>query len=229
MKRRAEASGTTATTITTAITYESLEATSRVGHPGGREGLTHNLTPWVNLFHGYRLCDCFTGYRKGLAQHTSIMSNNFTVIIDGVLAGMACPGRYEPLIEDLEFLMEEGIGAICSLTIEPLDPELIVEFEVRYIHLPVPDYTPPTLEQVERFEAFQRQAEADGIGTVVHCDAGIGRTGTMLACALVSRGSTAVEAINELRAFDCRYIETEDQEALVHKVERKAVRESHGA
>ena len=72
-------------------------------------------------------------------------------------------------------------------------------------------------------------AEADGLATLVHCGAGHGRTGTMLACALVSRGRRAVEAIGELRDLDPGYIETPEQEALVYEVEWKAQRGSHGA
>lgn len=157
------------------------------------------------------------------------MPSNFAVVIDGVLAGMARPGSSVPLIKDLEFLKEKGIGAVCSLTIQPLDPVLIKESGLRYIHLPVPDFSPPSMAQVKRFEAFQQQAEADGLATVVHCGAGHGRTGTILACALVSRGRKAVEAINELRGIHPGYIETPDQEALVYDVERKAQRGLHGA
>jgi atypical dual specificity phosphatase len=157
------------------------------------------------------------------------MPSNFTVVIDGVLAGMARPGSNAPLVKDLEFLKEKGIGAVCSLTLQPLDPVLIEEFGLRYLHLPVPDFAPPSLEQVWRFEAFQRQAEADGLATLVHCGAGHGRTGTMLACALVSRGRRAVEAIGELRDLYPGYIETPEQEALVYEVERKAQRGPHGA
>ena len=157
------------------------------------------------------------------------MPRNYTVVIDGVLAGMERPGTTAPLIKDLEFLKERGIGAIVSLTLDPLEPALIAEFGLRYLHLPVPDFAPPTLDQVRRFSEFQRSAEADGIATLVHCGAGHGRTGTMLACALVERGRKGWDAIREIRTLRPAYIETPDQEALVIEVERKARRGSHGA
>ncbi len=157
------------------------------------------------------------------------MPRNYTVVIDGVLAGMAQPGSGVPLIKDLEFLKERGTGAIVSLTMQLLEPALIEEFGLRYLHLPVPDFAPPTLAQVGRFGEFLRQAEADGLATLVHCGAGHGRTGTMLACALVQRGRRALDAIRELRMLRPGYIETPEQEALVFQVERRAQRGSHGA
>lgn len=157
------------------------------------------------------------------------MPSNYTVVIDGVLAGMERPGSSVPLVKDLEFLKEEGIGAIVSLTLEPLEPALIQEFGLRYLHLPVPDFAAPTLGQVRRFSQFLQQAEADGLATVVHCGAGHGRTGTMLACALVVRGRKALDAIRELRMLRPGYIETPEQENLVFEVERMAERGPHGA
>jgi atypical dual specificity phosphatase len=157
------------------------------------------------------------------------MPSNYTVVIDGVLAGMERPGSSAPLVKDLEFLKEQGIGAIVSLTLEPLEPALVDEFGLRYLHLPIPDFAPPTMAQVRRFNEFLKSAEADGLATVVHCGAGHGRTGTMLACALVERGRKAEDAINELRMLRSGYIETREQEAVVFEVERTAQRGPHGA
>ncbi len=127
---------------------------------------------------------------------------------------MARPGRSRPLQEDLIFLKAQGVGAIVSVTERPLEHEIVRSFGLRYLHLPVPDYGAPTMQQIEEFVAFIEAAEGDG-ATVVHCFAGQGRTGTMLACALVHRGTSAEQAIRIVRAKRWPSIDTAVQEQAV--------------
>src|SRR6185503_14933132 len=95
--------------------------------------------------------------------HGALMPNNFCFVIEGVLAGMERPGTHASLREDLAFLKKSGVGAIVSLTESALDPVPIREFGFRYLHLPVADFTPPTLEQIMGFIEFQQRAETDRI------------------------------------------------------------------
>lgn len=143
------------------------------------------------------------------------MAANFGFVIEGELAGMACPGRFADLREDLTYLRRKGVGAIVSLTEYPLDYRTVKTFGFRYLHLPVPDYHPPTLAQVWDFLRFAERQRDQG-GTVVHCAAGQGRTGTMLACALVHRGMSAEEAIRTVRRLRPPSIDTDSQEAFVY-------------
>ena len=50
---------------------------------------------------------------------------------------------------------------------------------------------------------------------VVHCGAGLGRTGTVLAAYLVSRGESAPAAIERVRAMRPGSVETPDQEQVI--------------
>jgi atypical dual specificity phosphatase len=145
------------------------------------------------------------------------MPHNFSFLIEGVLAGMERPGTFSKLRNDLEFLQSKNIRAIVSLTETPLEQVFIEEFSFRYLHLPVMDFTAPTLDQVRQFLEFQRAAEAEGQAVLVHCGAGLGRSGTMLACALVSRGMTAQEAIDKIRTLRPYSIETLEQEDCVRR------------
>jgi atypical dual specificity phosphatase len=143
------------------------------------------------------------------------MAANFSFVIDGELAGMACPGRFAHLRDDLAYLRRQGVGAIVSLTEYPLDHRTVEAFGFQYMHLPIPDYHPPTVEQVWTFLRFmERQRELGAV--MVHCAAGQGRTGTMLACALVHRGVPAEEAIRTVRRLRPPSIDTDSQEAFVH-------------
>jgi len=143
------------------------------------------------------------------------MPNNFSFVIEGILAGMERPGTFARLRDDLEFLKLQKINAIISLTETQLERAFVEEFGFRYLHLPIADFTPPTIEQIERFLSFQRKAEADRLATVVHCGAGLGRTGTMLACALVSRGMNPEASIDRIRTLRPYSIETVEQEDCV--------------
>jgi len=143
------------------------------------------------------------------------MPANFSFVIEGVLAGMERPGTFARLREDLEFLKDQKISAIVSLTETPLERCFVEEFGFRYLHLPVPDFTPPSIKQIDAFVEFVKKAEAEKLASVAHCGAGMGRTGTMLACALVARGCSADEAIDRVRELRPHSIETMDQEESI--------------
>ena len=142
------------------------------------------------------------------------MPDNFSFVIEGELAGMARPGRGRSLEDDLGFLKAQGIGAIVSVTEKPLDEGIVWSLGLRYLHLPVPDYGAPTLQQIVQFLAFLDAGEGDG-AVAVHCYAGQGRTGTMLACALVHQGMSAEEAIRIIRAKRPPSIDTLVQEQVI--------------
>lgn len=143
------------------------------------------------------------------------MPHNFCFVIDGVLAGMERPGTFASLRDDLEFLKMQKVSAIVSLTETPLERAFIEEFGFRYLHLPVADFTPPTHEQINQFITFLLNAKQDGLATVAHCGAGLGRTGTMLACALVKFGYNAEAAIDCVRTLRPYSIETLEQEDCI--------------
>lgn len=144
------------------------------------------------------------------------MPRNFSWLIQDEIAGMARP---MPMITDLEFLKDIGIEAIVSLTELPLHKTLIEEFGFEYKHIPIVDLTSPTQEQIGDFISFVNKIVTTRKKIVVHCDAGIGRTGTMLACYLVNKGYSAKRAISEVRRKRPGSVETAEQEDTIIKYE----------
>ncbi len=149
------------------------------------------------------------------------MPRNFSWIEEGVLAGMARPFGSP---NEFQELREQGVRAIVSLTESPLNRAVIEEFGFEYKHLPVADFTPPTLEQIRQFVAFVQRMRRAGKPVAAHCGAGQGRTGAMLACYLVSRGMSADDAIAEVRRKRPGSVETQEQEDRVREYEREVRR-----
>jgi len=140
---------------------------------------------------------------------------DFSWIIEGEIAGMSQPGLLDHIEEDLLWLKTKGIKTIITLTEDPLDPSKVIEFE--YHHIPVPNFCAPTLNQ---FELFKKIYQTAAKPIAIHCLGGVGRTGTMLSAALVIDGSSASEAINEVRKKRPGSIETEEQEMSVFRLEK---------
>jgi len=152
------------------------------------------------------------GYREAIL--------NFSFVIPRVLAGMARPGATDSLAKDLAFLRSEGIGAVLSLTETALDPDTLEEIGLRHLHVPVRDFTAPTIEQVELCVDFiDRMTQGEDLPVAVHCGAGCGRTGTVIACYFVKTGKTAYEAIEATRSVRPCSIETDGQRAVIYAYE----------
>jgi atypical dual specificity phosphatase len=135
-------------------------------------------------------------------------------IIEGEIAAFSAFA-----LTDLDALEQEGIGAIVSLT-EDFPPELRGERRFRTLHLPIRDMTPPERDQIEDFVAFVDDVITEDNAVGVHCLAGLGRTGTLIACYLVSRGRSADDAIAAVRSARPGSVQTDRQEQAVHRWER---------
>jgi atypical dual specificity phosphatase len=106
------------------------------------------------------------------------------------------------------------------LTEEPLRRDWMSDAGLLSLHVPVEDMTPPSLAQVAECVSAIRKAHERDMGVAIHCYAGRGRTGTVLACYLVAHGATADEAIAQVRQLRPGSIETEEQESVIREFER---------
>jgi atypical dual specificity phosphatase len=129
--------------------------------------------------------------------------------------------RYPRTAKALRELAEQGVTVLVNLHERPHSPTALAGYGLTELHLPVPDFTPPTPEQLEHGIAALEQAIADGQKVAVHCGAGLGRTGTLLACYLVKRGFGPDAAIARVRAARPGSVETPQQELAVRSYARQ--------
>ena len=103
---------------------------------------------------------------------------------------------------DLRFL---GSVVRALVRLAPEDESGILRSDVKRHGLedcyePMDDWTAPSQKQIGRVLNFVARALADGKAVAVSCGAGYGRTGTVLACYLVSKGIPAEAALEKLIA-----------------------------
>ena len=142
--------------------------------------------------------------------------HRFYWVIDNALAGCSRPGaRGSSVDRDLTTLRGYGVGALLSLTETPLPRGALERHGLLGLHLPVDDFHAPTPVQMLDALAFLDNARATGIPIAVHCLAGQGRTGTVLAAYLIRGGLSAEQAIAEVRAICPGAIEASPQTAAL--------------
>ena len=83
-------------------------------------------------------------------------------------------------------------------------------------HFPVEDFAAPSLAQISKACEIIDESLDRGKSVLVHCNAGIGRTGTILSCFLVHKGAHPEEAIERVRRERPMSLETKEQIDVVH-------------
>lgn len=107
-----------------------------------------------------------------------------------------------------------GVGALVRLV--ESDEAFVTAKDVNDAGLedynePVRDFTAPTQEQIDKIIKYIDSHLERGVPVGVSCNAGIGRTGVILACYLVHKGFTAKDAIELLRKKRDRIPEVQEQ------------------
>ena len=144
---------------------------------------------------------------------------NYSWLIDGEIVGHSAPSSEG----DLNYLKSKGVEVLVRMVEghrARVTPAQVEKLGFMDCHEPVPDFTAPAKAQVDRMVAFIKQSVAEGKPVAVSCEAGIGRTGTILACYLVSKGYTAEQSMEEVGHRRGAEIETADQREAVRSYAR---------
>ena len=140
---------------------------------------------------------------------------NFSWLIDNKLAGSGMPTT----INEINWILNQGVKSIITMTENAL-PESWVK-DTKYLHVPTEDLSAPDIEKIDEAVDFIHERINNNEPVMVHCAAGIGRTGTILACYLIKyQKYSAKNAIGKVRKERPGSIQSEQQEIVVELYEK---------
>ena len=113
--------------------------------------------------------------------------------------------------DEFAWLRDQGIQLLISLSENPPRRDYVNEAGLLVLHIPVEDMHPPSPKQIELCMSSIQKAHAQELAVGIHCTAGLGRTGVMLACYFITQDMSAKNAIARVRRLRPGSIETDEQ------------------
>ncbi len=135
----------------------------------------------------------------------------------GRLAGTPLPGVVHDVKYDLAALRRVGVTWLITLTENALNDAELAPFGIRSAWFPVVDMAAPSLMEGVAVCTRIDELVADDEVVAVHCKAGLGRTGTVLAAYLIWKGAKALDALEDVRRVEPRWVQSEAQVAFLEK------------
>ena len=141
--------------------------------------------------------------------------DGFSWVIKNKLAGSALPQS----IGAVQWVISQGIKSIVTIREEPLTDEWTKD--VNYLHILSNDMGVPEFDDLIHTVDFIHRRITHNEFVLVHCLAGLGRTGTVLACYLVKyQNMTADEATQKVREERPGSIQSYPQEEIIFRFEK---------
>lgn len=102
--------------------------------------------------------------------------------------------------KELDWLKSHGVGSILALTESPAPSSWLENSGLEYKNVPIKNHTAPSLTQLDGCVDYIESNIQNGRKTLVHCAAGKGRTGTVIAAYLCRQNNvSAQDAMRQVR------------------------------
>lgn len=137
------------------------------------------------------------------------------VWIDGKLAVTPMPS--EPELEDLANSFKAVAVLVETQELE-YDLQSWARFGVKVKHLPIPDFGTPSLAELRELADWITTETKNGSAVLVHCYAGIGRSGMVAAAYLIAKGCEVNKAIEHVKGRVHYALEHPEQVDLVRQL-----------
>ena len=145
--------------------------------------------------------------------------DKFSWVIENKLAGSGIPTS----IDEVQWMIEQGVKSIVTIREEPLADNWIKD--VNYLHVMSNDMGVPEFNDLIHAVDFIHRRITNNEPVLVHCLAGMGRTGVVLACYLVKyQNMSADEATQKIREERPGSIQSYPQEELIFRFEKSLQR-----
>lgn len=144
----------------------------------------------------------------------------FRWIVPSKVATIPLPGAVIDINHDMAALRAVGVTTLITLTYNDLPQDALKRHGLRNVHLPIYDRQPPSIGQLKMLTKRMTEMIERGDVLAVHCRAGIGRTGTIVAGWLIKEGLTAQAALDRIRSINKHYVQTEEQEQFLFEFEQ---------
>jgi atypical dual specificity phosphatase len=142
---------------------------------------------------------------------------NFSWVTEGKLAGSGLPVTQD----EFKWVLDKGIKSIVTVREVPLPSRWIDGTDIDYLHLMVEDYGVPNMEDLDEAVNYIDKKIQSGKPVLVHCAAGKGRTGALLAAYMIKKENlTAEQAIEKIRLMRPGSVQSVTQETALSMYEK---------
>ena len=139
---------------------------------------------------------------------------NFSWVIENQLAGIRGPTGNE----DLQFLGQKGIAVLVRLAEKQkacVTTEQVTEAGLEDFYFPVEDFHAASMAQIDKITNFVKTRLSQNKAVAVSCGAGIGRTGMVLTCILISMCNSIEDAKKIMEKANRSICETDAQHQAI--------------
>ncbi|MDQ3727711.1 MAG: dual specificity protein phosphatase family protein [Thermoproteota archaeon] len=149
---------------------------------------------------------------------------NFSWVTEGKLAGSGLPVTQD----EFKWVLDKGIKSIVTVREVPLPSRWIDGTDIDYLHLTVEDYGVPNMEVLDEAVNYIDNKIQSGKPVLVHCAAGKGRTGALLAAYMIKKENlTAEQAIEKIRLMRPGSVQSVTQETALSMYEKYVRSKKH--